>query len=314
MTAAASAADLDRAAATLAAARRALVAGLVGAPAEVAVAACDVAEAVGAAIDPGSPEASRTIGPLLARVGAVTAATGELRDRADLVVLWFCDPGAVAADLTPACVAAGGAARRTVAVGPRDVAVPGADHRHLAIAADAAVDLARLVEALIRDVPIDESAADPHALAVARDLASAAAAATTVAIITDWRDDALGLAAWSTVSLVRTLAHRRPAFEIPLGERADAAIDVCTWRFCAAGAIDRAERTGGRFLPAEADAVRLIDRREVDCAMVVGAATPEVEAALARAGGDVAVVRLPADAAALRQVAARIGGRRGPPA
>ena len=47
---------------------------------------------------------------------------------------------------------------------------------------------------------------------------------------------------------------------------------------------------------------------------LVGAATPEVEAALARAGGDVAVVRLPADAAALRQVAARIGGRRGPPA
>lgn len=303
MTAAASAADLDRAAATLAAARRVLVAGLVAAPAEVAVAACDVAEAVGAAVDPGSPETSRTTGPLLARIGAVTAATGELRDRADLVVLWFCDPGAVAA---------GGAARRTVAVGPRDVAVRGTDHRHLAIAADAAVDLARLVEALIRDVAIDESAADPHALAVARDLAAAAMAATTVAIVTDWRHDALGLAAWSTVSLVRTLAHRRPAFEIPLGERADAAIDVCAWRFGAAGAIDRAERTGGRFLPAETDAVRLIDRREVDCAMVVGAATPEVEVALARAGGDVAVVRLPADAAALRQVAARIGGRQGP--
>jgi len=314
MTAAASAADLDRAAATLAAARRVLVAGLVGSPAEVAVAACDVAEAVGAAVDPGSPETSRTIGPLVARIGAVTAAVGELRDRADLVVFWFCDPRAVVADLTQACAAAGGAARRTVAVGPHDVAVPGADHRHLAIAADAAVDLARHVEALIRATPIDESAADPHTLAVARDLASAAAAATTVALVTDWRDDALGLAAWSTVSLVRTLAHRRPAFEIPLGERADAAIDVCAWRFGAAGAIERAERTGGRFLPAEADAVRLIDRREVDCVAVVGAATPEVEAALARAAGALLVVRLPPDQAALRQVTVRIGGHRGPTA
>lgn len=314
MTAAASAADLDRAAAMLAAARRVLVTGLVGAPAEAAVAACDVAEAVAAAVDPGSPETSRTIGPLLARIGSVTADTGELRDRADLVVFWFCDPGAVAADLTPACVAAGDAARRTIAVGPRDVAVPGADHRHLALAADAAVDLARLVEALVRDVPIDALAANPHGLAVARDLASAAAAATTVALVTDWRHDGVGLAAWSTASLVRALAHRKPAFEVPLGERGDAAIDVCTWRFGAAGAIARADRDGGRFLPAEADAVRLLDRREVDCVMVAGAATPEVEAAIARAAGNVAVVRLPADATALRQVAAQIDARREPPA
>lgn len=312
MTAAASAADVDRAAGALAAARRVLVAGLVGAPPEVVAAACDVAEAVGAAVDPGSPETSRTIGPLIARIGSLTAAAGELRDRADLVVLWFCEPAAMVAALPGTTFS--NAARRTVAVGPRDVAAPVTEHRHLTIAADAAVDLARLVEAVVRDVAIDESAADPHAVAVARDLAAAVVAATTVAIVTDWRHDCLGLEAWSTASLVRALAHRTPAFEVPLGERDDAAIDVCTWRFGAAGAIARADRDGSRFLPAETDAVRLVDRREVDCVLVVGAATAEVEAALTRAGGDVTVVRLPADAALLGQLAARIGGQRGPAA
>jgi len=314
MTVAESAADLDRAAATLAAARRVLVSGLVDAEPAAAVAACDVAEATGAAVDPGSPETARVIGPLVARIGSVTAAIGELHDRADLVVFWFCAPAAVTAALPAGCRAAGGSARRTVAVGPRDVAVPGAGHRHVALPMDAAVDLARLVEALIRDIPIDEAAVDPITLAAARDLASAATSASTVAVVTDWRHDAVGLAAWSTASLVRAIAHRQPAFEIPLGERTDAAIDVCAWRFGAAGAIERAERSGGRFLPAEADAVRLIDRREVDCVVVIGAATPEVEAAIARAGGDVVVVRLHADAAVLRQVATRIGGRRGPTA
>jgi formylmethanofuran dehydrogenase subunit B len=313
MTAAASAADLDRAAATLAAARRVLLSGLVDAPTEAAMAACDVAEAVGGMVDTGCPETSRTIGPLLARIGLVTADTAELRDRADLVVFWFCDPGAVPAELVAASAAPrpGDAARRTIAVGPRDVSVPVTGHRHLALAADAAVDLARLVEATIRDVSIDERATDASVFAAARNLAAEALAATTVALVTDWRHDHVGLAAWSTASLVRALAHRKPAFEVPLGERTDAAIDVCTWRFGAAGAIERAERAGGRFLPAEADAVRLIDRREIDCVMVAGAATPEVEAAVARAAGHVVVVRLPADAATLRQVAARIGTRRG---
>jgi len=314
MTVAESAADLDRVAAAIAAARRVLVSGLVGAPADAAAAACDIAEAVGAVVDPGSPETARAIGPLVARIGSVTAAAGELRDRADLVVLWFCEPRVVAAELPTTCATAGGAARRTIAVGPHQVEPPESGHQHVVLAADAAVDLARVVEASVREIPLDEAAIDPTTLAAARTLADAVASATTIAIVTDWRHDHVGLAAWSTASLVRAIAHRKPAFELPLGERNDAAIDVCTWRFGAAGAIERADRSGGRFLPAETDAVRLIDRREIDCVTVVGAATPEVEAAIARAGGDVVVVRLHADAAVLRQVATRIGGRRGPTA
>jgi formylmethanofuran dehydrogenase subunit B len=97
----------------------------------------------------------------------------------------------------------------------------------------------------------------------------------------------------------------KPAFEVPLGDRDDDAVAVCTWRYGAAGAIDRADRGGGRFRAAEGDAVRLIDRGEVDCVVVVGEPTAHVAAAIARAAG-LSVVRLPADEAALRPLAARV--------
>ena len=113
---------------------------------------------------------------------------------------------------------------------------------------------------------------------------------------------------------MRTIAHVKPAFELPLGERDDAALAVCTWRYGAAGAIARADRAGGRFLPAEADAERLIARREVDCVVVVGEATSAVEVAVAQSGVDLTVVRLAADADQLRRLAERIRTIRGPAA
>lgn len=301
------AAILDRAAAAVAAARRPLVTGLVDAAAAVAVAACDLAEAVAAAVDPGSRETSRVAGPLIARIGAVTAAAEELRDRAELVVLWFCDPERTAPGFLDRFVAptVHGAARSTLAVGPCDVRPPGTRHRHVTAAAADAIDVARLLEAMIRGVAIDEPAAESAAAPAARAVAAAVTAAGSVAIVSDWSADAVGLAAWSTVSAVRALAHVKPAFELPLGERKDDALAVCTWRYGAAGAIARADRHGGRFRAAEADAVRLIDRRDVDCVIVVGEATTEVTAALARAD-DVVVVRLPDDEAIVRGLAARV--------
>lgn len=302
-------ADPDQAAAVIATARRVLLTGLVNAAAEAAAAACDLAEACEAAVDPGSPETARTIGPLVARVGSVTATAGDLRDRADLVVFWFCRPETVS-DLARSrpTETGGGSPPQVLLVGPAGPAAAGAVP--LIVADDAAVDLARLVEALIRDAAVDAAACDPGTLAAARDLASAIAPAGTVGFVTDWRQDAVGLAAWSTTSLVRTIAHRKPAFEVPRGERDDAATAVCTWRYGACGGIERADRDGGRFLAAEADAVRLLDRREVDCVVLVGAATPEVSAAIDRRATDLAVVRLVADAAAVEGVTARVRDRR----
>lgn len=297
--------DLARAAAALVAARRPLVTGLVNAPATVVLSACDLAEAAGAAVDPGSPETARVAGPILARIGGVTAAPAELRDRADLVLVWFCDPERAVPGFTAGFLAAPtqAAPRQMIVVGPRTEPPP-APARHLDLPAAAAVDAARLVEAVVRGRPRGD-AAEPAVAAAADELAAAIASATCVGIVTDWSADRIGLAAWSTAALVRALAHTKPAFEVPLGDRDDDAVAVCTWRYGAAGAIDRADRGGGRFRAAEDDAVRLIDRGEVDCVVVVGEPTAAVAVALDRAAG-LAVVRLPADEVTLAALRSQV--------
>lgn len=282
---------------------RVLVTGLVGATADLARAACDLAERLGAAFDPGSAETARVLGPTLARIGGVTAVPEELRDRADLVVFWFWNDRPERTAFLERFVAPPPRTgrRTTLAVGPHDVPVFGTTHRHLAVPASAAIDAARIVEALDAGLTLDDHA-DDDAIGAARAVSDAVGRSTCVAIVSDWSDDALGLGPWSTASLVRRLARARPAFEVPLGERDDAAVAVASWRYGAAGAIEVADRAGGRFLPAEGDAVRLIDRREVDCVIVVGDATPEVTASIARAGDAITVVHA-ADSAELDSLA-----------
>lgn len=287
----------DRAAATLVAARRVLVTGGAALPAPTATLACDLADAVGAAVDFGGPDTAHVAGPTIARVGEVTADPEELRDRADLVVFWFCDPGVeapgfVGAFVTPATAAA--RPRHAIAVGPHAVATAAATTRHLPLPDAAAVDLARLLHAAALGRPVT---APPGPLAAARDALHAALdAAGCVAVVTHHRDP-VGLAPWSLVGLVRAVAHGKPAFEVPLAP-AGAAAAVSTWRYGAAGAIARADRGGAAFRPAECDAARLVARGEVDCVVAVGPPSPAVEAAIAARGTGLVVVRIDGDDAA----------------
>lgn len=290
-----------RAAAMLAGARRPLVTGLVGCTVEAVVAACDLADAVGAAIDPGMIDSARTAGPTIARAGEVTAAWEELRDRADLVLLWHCDPAAshprfAARFLEPPLV--GGGRRDSIAVAatpPRGMRGP---VRHLPAPRETAVEMARAVHLLVTG----RSAADclflPPPLADhCGAIHDAIRRAACVAILTADTADTIGLEPWSVVHLVRAIAHEKPAFQIPLGPGIDAgsgsaAATVLTWRYGAAGAIDRADRTAPRVLPGEADAARLIARGEVDVVLAVGPLSPAVAAALAARGGDLGIVAL----------------------
>jgi len=288
-----SAVPAEAAAARLHAARRVLVTGFQGVGTDVVVAACDLAEAIGAAVDAGDPEASRPAAPTIARVGEVTADREELRDRADLVVFWFCDPEAACPGFTARYVAAPlakPAARCTLAVGdPLPTAPPGTEH--VALDRDAAVEAARLSQhILVLGEP--PSSVEPALAAACRTITAAIDRAACVGFVTDDSSDPVGLEAWSLVHLVRTIAHRKPAFEIPLRPRADAFDAVCTWRYGAAGAIARADRDGGGFQPAEASARQLIERGEVDAAVVVGGLSPQLEQALAAHGDRLAVHRL----------------------
>jgi formylmethanofuran dehydrogenase subunit B len=270
------------AAAKLRSARRVLVTGLRDASLEAASAACDLAEALGAAVDFGEADVDRPAGPTIARAGAVTADPEEMRDRADLVILWGCDP----TQANPA-VAALIPSQATVLRMPP----PGAD----------SVAAARLVHLLVRGgSPPAAGGAGVEACVAARD---AIHRASCVAIITLDSADQLGLEPWAITHLVREIAHAKPAFEIPLGRGGHAAAAaVCTWRYGAAGAIARADRNGGRFLPGEASARRLIERGEVDCVVAVGQLADDVAQALSRCPSGVDVIRLDASPESLREL------------
>ncbi|MBM4023025.1 MAG: hypothetical protein FJ284_12460, partial [Planctomycetes bacterium] len=206
-------APLDQAAALLRQGRRVLVTGLVDATLEDVQAACDVAERLGAAIDAGAPDTARSTGPLVARAGAITADFEELRDRADLVILWCCDPeacrpGFARGFLDPATAA--GRPRRLLTVGPEPAA-----GRHVALPQGAAVDAARLLHALIvGHEPNDDIAASPLVNSC-RGLLEAIRNAGCVGFVTGRDDDPLGLSHWAVGLLVRAINHERPAFVVP---------------------------------------------------------------------------------------------------
>lgn len=297
-----------RAAAMLLSARRVLVTGLANATVEAITAACDLAETLGAAVDAGLPESARAAGPTIARAGEVTAVWEEFRDRADLVIFWCCDPTQshprfIERFVTPPL--ADGRQRRTIAIGPGSVMPAASTHRHLPLARDLAVEAARCLQMQIAGR--HTTLTDTPLLATCVAIEEAIQSADCVAIITGDADDSVGLEGWSIVHLVRTIAHEKHAFQIPLGAGLAAgganvagASAVCTWRFGAAGALARADRMGSLFLPGESDAGRLIARGEVDAVVVVGRLSGPLEQAIADRGDALSLVRI-SDAAEMMQ-------------
>ena len=282
----------------LEAARRVLVTGLTDAPPATVQAACDVAEALSAVICPGDADVASPLGPVVIRAGEVTADAEELRDRADLVIAWFCDPDAVRPGFTREFLAArpgGPPTREVLAVGP--VACAGGS-RHLQLPTAAAVDAARLLHAgLLGHAPPPDNLAAAVVADCCSELVTAIRRAGCVAFLTCREGDPTGLLAWASGLLVRQVAHERPAFAVPLtGRRAAgaAAGAVLTWRYGAAGAIARADRLGAEFRPAECSAAAVISRGEVDAVLAVGPLEAEVEAAIAARGAAVVVVRIDA--------------------
>ena len=286
---------IERAVSLLGQARRVLITGLTDAPLEAIAAACDLAELLGAAVDAGADDIASPAGPILLRAGGMTADLAELRDRADLVIAWFCDSAAALATVGEAGAVAGGPRRRLVAVGPR----PPTGWEHISLDAEAAIDAARLLHASLAGHEFPAGSAHAPLATGCRTLATAIGAATCVGILTQPGADPLGLAAWALARAVRCLAHAKPAFMVPLRlvpegivDNAAGAQTLLTWRYGAGGGIARADRTGGHFRPAECDAVRLIERGEVDAVLAVGRLPAATETAIADRASDLSLVRL----------------------
>lgn len=83
---------VERAASILASARSPVVLGLGGATCEAQRAAVALADRLGACIDASNIGGESSSTPALQAVGEVTCTLGEIRNRADLVVVWGADP------------------------------------------------------------------------------------------------------------------------------------------------------------------------------------------------------------------------------
>jgi formylmethanofuran dehydrogenase subunit B len=285
---------IEQAGGLLRQARRVLVTGLCDASLEAIAAACDLAETLGAAVDAAAAETASPAGPILPRSGGVTADLGELRDRADLVITWFCDPPAVRSLDDKLSPQPRHRPRRLVAVGPDPIS----GQEHWPLPAESAVDAARLLHIMLAGHP---TADRPFAAALAvncQALTDAIRAAECVGFLIDCDRDPLGLEVWALARAVRCLAHEKPAFMVPLahvapGQLANAAgaAALLTWRYGAGGGIARADRLGSSVRPAECDAVSLIARGEVDVVVAVGQLPASTEAAIADRAADLSVVR-----------------------
>ena len=293
------AATVDDAVATaagrLAKAGRVLVTGLGGATIEGVREACLLADALDAAILPGSDEAAHHGGPLIARCGEITAAWEELRDRADLVLFWGHDPAGTHPRFIERFVAPPLAdrarVRRTISIGALS-APPSKSHRQLDGAEDDAT-LARVLLAGLMNRPCGDVPAGIAAAAAT--IRAAIDEADCVAIVTG-RHDPVGLSRWAVVELVRFLSRRLPAFEIPLPDRsagpnAAGAAAVLSWRYGTASG----QRTG-RNAPTNAPSP---PTSAIDIVMAGG---PDAVLAVGRlpAGLDGAIGRLPAPESVIR--------------
>jgi formylmethanofuran dehydrogenase subunit B len=253
----------EAAAAILRRARAPLVYGLGQTSCEAQRRAVALADAAGAVCDPAGTGAA---GLAYQALGSSTATFGEIRDRAELVVAWRADPVTTHPRLPERLRLD---SRPLVAV----------DHRRTATAAqadafielDPALDFEALwaLRALVTRRPLDRDRARELPLADLEQLAERLIAARHVALL---HGDRLGdeVDALALFELVRDLSRDRHAVALALRREGNArgAEDVLGWQtgFPAAVSFARGHPHAGAD---EHDAAALLERNEVDAALVV---------------------------------------------
>jgi formylmethanofuran dehydrogenase subunit B len=252
---------VDAAAAILGQARAPLVYGLGQTSCEAQRRAVGLAEALGAVVDPAG---GGSVGLAYQAIGSSTATFGEIRDRAELVVVWRADPVVT----NPRLLERLRLERATR--GQRALVVVDAQRSATAEEADAFIELDAADEfealwalrALVTNSPLDHDRADELPL---DDLAQRLRGVRHAAVLYGDEVDALALFA-----LVRDLSRDRHA--VTLGLRGDGnargAEDVLTWQTGFPAAVSLA-RGYPRANPGELSAAGLLERGEVDAALVV---------------------------------------------
>jgi formylmethanofuran dehydrogenase subunit B len=257
---------VDAAASILRAARAPLVYGLGQTSGEAQRRAVAVAEAIGAVVDHTGGGAADLA---YQAIGSSTATFGEIRDRAELVLAWRADPAVTNPRLL------GRLRLDRVARGSRALVVIDAQRTATAGEADAFIELDAAhdfealwgLRALVAGAPLDRDRIDELPLDGLDDLAERLRGARHLAVIHGALDELTALALFS---LVRDLSRDRHA--VTLGLRGDGnargAEDVLTWQTGFPAAVSFA-RGYPRANPGELSAAALLERGEVDAALVV---------------------------------------------
>jgi formylmethanofuran dehydrogenase subunit B len=262
---------VEASAAILGEARRPLVCGLGQTDCESQRAAVALAEAIGAVIDPAGPPVEGAGGAASQAVGLSTATFGELRDRAELVVVWRADPVISHPRLLPRLRLdrSGRAADRSLVV---------VDTQRTATAEEAdefielppGLDFETLwaMRALVREVPLDRDLAARLPLDALGQLADRFRACRYGAVL---HGPAGYLNALALLALVRDLARITHVVALPLRHDGNArgAEDVLAWQTGYPAAVSFA-RGHPRARPGEFSAAGVLERGETDAALIVG--------------------------------------------
>jgi formylmethanofuran dehydrogenase subunit B len=256
----------DAAAVILRQARAPLVYGLGGTSIEAQRQAVALAEAAGAIVDPAGAAGA---GLAFQAIGSSAATFGEIRDRPRLVVAWQVDPAVTNPRLL------GRLRLDRAARGSRTLVVVDGARTATAAEADAFVELdaARDFEALwalrarVGEAPLDRGRASDLPLDALDELAAGLRGADHVAFLHGALDE---LAALALFSLVRDLSHERHAVTLALRGDGNArgAEDVLAWQTGFPAAVSFA-RGYPRANPGELSAAALVDRGEIDAALVI---------------------------------------------
>jgi formylmethanofuran dehydrogenase subunit B len=257
------------AAAILGQARAPLVYGLGQTSCEAQRQAVALAEALGAILDPGGGSGA---GLAYQAIGSSTATLGEIRDRSELVIAWGADPAVTNPRLLERLGldrAARGSRTLLVVDEGRTATAEEAD---AFVALDAAQDFEALwaLRALVGRVALDGDRAGEVPLAALSELAERLLGAGHVALLYGDRVAGDELSALALFSLVRDLSRDRHTVTLGLrGEgNARGAEDVLAWQTGFPAAVSFA-RGYPRANPGELSAAALLERGEVDAALVV---------------------------------------------
>jgi formylmethanofuran dehydrogenase subunit B len=259
----------DAAAAILGQARAPLVYGLGQTSCEAQRQAVALAEAVGAIIDPGGGSGA---GLAYQAIGSSTATFGEIRDRAELVIAWRADPAVTNPRLLGRLRLdrAARAARTLVVVDDRRTAT--AEEADVFVELDAAQDFEALwaLRAVVARAPLEGDRVGEVLLEALRALAERLLGAEHVALLYGAGVAGDELSALALFALVRDLSRERHTVTLGLrGEgNARGAEDVLAWQTGFPAAVSFA-RGYPRANPGELSAAALLERGEVDAALVV---------------------------------------------